>query len=250
MKNGKKKLKFTDWLQQSLRFISLRPWVWFGYCGFMGIVLILGKISMAIGIFAAVAGLFVGVGLAKYIDMRATSSHQVDFWWAVNKSLPLAILAAGGIVICWFVFMLSASLLTGEYFKIPQFFFHWELTPANLRRESIQALMAWVYSYANVTLIFTLLMLTSFVGWFSHPLMLFKGTRWSVAKQQSDRAVARNQSALYKMLGFVFFEATLCTSVTPLLTPVLFMLVSTLLYVSYKEIFEVGDENLEEEAKV
>lgn len=238
MKNIKKKLKFTHWLQQSLWFIKLSPRIWFGYSVVVGIMLVLGKISLAMGIFAAVTSLFVGVGVAKYIDMKTNSETPVGLIWAVNKSLPLAILAAGSIVLCWFVFMLIASLLSGEYYKIPQFFFHWEFTPENLNRETTRDVVSWMYSYANVTLIFTLLMLTSFVGWFSHPLMLFKNNRWSEAKEQSDYAVSRNQGAMYKMLGFVFLEAVLCSTLTPLLTPVLFMLVSTFMYVSYKSIFE------------
>lgn len=242
MKPGKNKLKFTDWLQQSLLFIKLRPWVWFGYTVFVGIMLILGKISLAIGVFAAVTCLFVGVGIAKYIDLKVTSANPVGFFWAVNKSLPLAILAAASIVVCWFVFMLTASLLSGEYYKIPEFFFHWEFTYENLHRETTRDVVSWIYSYANVTLIFVLLMLTTFVGWFTYPLMLFKSTRWSEAKEKSDWIVNRNQTALYKMLGFVFFEAVLCTTVTPLLTPVLFMLVSTLMYMSYKSIFEAEVE--------
>ncbi|MDD5272730.1 MAG: hypothetical protein PHU14_08440 [Methylovulum sp.] len=242
MKNRPQKLNFTDCLQQTLNFVRLRPWVWFGYCAVMGIALIVGKISLGLGIFVAVTGLFVGVGLAKYIDMQATSPQPVGLRWAINKSLPLAVLAAGAIVICWFVFMLIASLLSGEYYKIPQFFFHWELTAANLHRETARELASWLYAYANVTLIFTLLMLTSFVGWFSHPLMLFKNSRWSVAKAQSDQAVAKNQAALYKILGFVFAEAVLCATVTPLLTPVLFMLVSTLMYVSYRQLFEAPED--------
>ncbi|PPD49346.1 MAG: hypothetical protein CTY16_04095 [Methylobacter sp.] len=242
MKTSKKKLKFTDLLQESLWFVKLRPVAWFGYCLFVGAVLVLGKISLAAGIFAAVSCLFVGVGIAKYIDMKTTSEHPVGFYWAINKSLPLAVLAASSIVACWFVFMLVASLISGEYYKIGEFFFHWELTPHNLHRETAREVFSWIYSYANVTLIFVLLMLTTFAGWFSHPLMLFKNARWSEAKEQSDRTVAKNQSALYKMLGFVFFEAVLCTTITPLLTPVLYMLVSTLMYVSYKSVFETDDQ--------
>lgn len=242
MKPSKKKLKFSDWLQQSLLFIRLRPWVWFGYSGFVGIILVLGKISLAAGVFAAVTSLFVGVGVAKYIDMKANSEYQVGFTWAVKKSLPLAILAAGAIVACWFVFMLFASLLSGEYYKIPEFFFHWEFTPENWHRASTRDVASWIYSYANVTLIFVLLMLSTFVGWFSHPLMLFNNTPWSEAKVQNDYTVARNQTALYKMLGFIFFEAVLCAAITPLLTPVLYMLVSTVMYVSYKQVYELEED--------
>jgi hypothetical protein len=41
-------------------------------------------------------------------------------------------------------------------------------------------------------------------------------------------------------LDFIFAEALLCMTVTPLLTPVLYMLTSTMMYVSYKGIFEVS----------
>jgi hypothetical protein len=83
-------------------------------------------------------------------------------------------------------------------------------------------------------------MLTTFASWFSYPLMLFKSYRWSQAKEDGDYAVSRNQNAIYKLLGFTFAEAILCTSVTPLLTPVLYMLTSTMMYVSYKGFFEVS----------
>jgi hypothetical protein len=83
-------------------------------------------------------------------------------------------------------------------------------------------------------------MLTTFASWFSYPLMLFKSYRWSQAKEDGDYAVSRNQNAIYKLLGFTFAEAILCTSVTPLLTPVLYMLTSTMMYISYKGIFEVS----------
>jgi hypothetical protein len=242
---NKKKLKFSDWLQQALWFVKLRPGVWFGYSVLVGITLILGKLSLAVGIFTAVTSLFLGVGIAKYIDMQAHAENPVKLAWAVKKSLPLAILAATSIVACWFIFMLTASLLSEEYYKIPQFFFHWELTPENLYRDSVRDVSSWLYSYANVTLIFTLLMLNSFIGWFSHPLMLFNDTPWSQAKSQSDWAMARNQGAIYKMLGFICFEAILCSTVTPLLTPILFTLTSTIMYVSHKSLFE---EDLEGDA--
>jgi hypothetical protein len=83
-------------------------------------------------------------------------------------------------------------------------------------------------------------MLTTFASWFSYPLMLFKDYSWSQAKEDGNYAVSRNQNAMYKMLGFIFAEAILCTTVTPLLTPVLYMLTSTMIYVSYKAIFEVS----------
>jgi hypothetical protein len=83
-------------------------------------------------------------------------------------------------------------------------------------------------------------MLTTFASWFSYPLMLFKDHSWSEAIERGNHAVSRNQNAIYKSLGFIFAEALLCTTVTPLLTPVLYMLTSTMMYVSYKGIFEVS----------
>jgi hypothetical protein len=234
-----KKAKFSDWLKDSLIFVSRGPLVWAGYTLFTGIILVLGRVSLALGIFLSVTSLLVGIGVAKYIDLKYSAENPVGFYWAINKSLPLAVLAAGTIVVFWFVFMLVANLFTGELYKIARFFFYWELTPENLDHKSTREIADWIYSYANVTLIFTLLMLTTFASWFSYPLMLFKDYSWSQAKEEGNYAVSRNQNAMYKMLGFIFAEAILCTTVTPLLTPVLYMLTSTTMYVSYKRIFEV-----------
>jgi hypothetical protein len=231
--------KFSDWLKQSLLFINREPLVWLGYTIFMGVVLVLGRISPALGIFLSVTCLFVGVGIAKYIDMKS-SEQRVNLSYAINKSLPLAVLAASTIVLCWFVFMALANIYSGEPHKIGLFFFYWQLTPENLNHKSSRELASWLYGYANVALIFTLLMMTTFASWFSHSLMLFKDYSWSLAKEVGNELMVKHQNALYKLLAFVFFEAMLCASVTPLLTPVLYMLTSTMLYVSYKSIFEVN----------
>lgn len=229
--------KFSNWLRLSLLFINREPVVWVGYTLLVGMLLVIGRISLALGIFLSVISLFVGVGVAKYIDMKS-GDRRVTFSYAIYKSLPLAILAAGAIVSCWFVFMAIAALYSGDFYKIAQFFFYWELTPENLNRKSSREIASWIYGYANVVLIFSLLMLTTFASWFSHSLMLFKDYSWSLAKEIGNEAVAKHQNALYKVLGFVFFEAVLCASITPLLTPVLYMLTSTLLYVSYRNVFE------------
>lgn len=233
-----KKPKFSDWLRESLAFISRGPLVWVGYTIFVGIMMTIGRISLALGIVLSVTSLFVGIGVAKYIDLKYSVENPVGFYWAINKSLPLAVLAGFTIVIFWFLFMLIANLLTGDYYKIVQFFFYWELTPENLNQRSTQEIAIWIYSYANITLIFTLLMLTTFANWFIYPLMLFKDNSWSLAIEKGSYAVIRNQKAIYKMLGFIFVEALLCTTVTPLLTPVLYILTSTMMYVSYASVFE------------
>ena len=153
--------KFSDWLKQSLLFINREPVVWIGYTLFMGVVLVLGRISAALGIFLSVTCLFVGVGIAKYIDMK-TNERRVSLSYAINQSLPLAILAATVIVLCWFVFMALANIFSGEPEKIGQFFFYWQLTHENLNHKTSSELASWLYGYANVALIFTLLMMSTF----------------------------------------------------------------------------------------
>lgn len=118
-----KKVKFSNWLQQSLLFVSHGPWVWAGYTLFVGILMPLGRVSLALGILLSVTSLFVGVGVAKYIDLKYSAENPVGFYWAVNKSLPLAVLAACSIMIFWFAFMAIANLFSGELYKIGQFFF-------------------------------------------------------------------------------------------------------------------------------
>jgi hypothetical protein len=231
--------KFSDWLKQSLLFISRDPIIWVSYTLLMGVLLVIGRISLALGIFLSVTCLLVGVGIAKYIDMKS-GERRVSLSYAISKSLPLSVLAGITIMLCWFVFMALATILSGEFYKIGQFFFYWQLTPENLNHKSSRELASWLYGYANIVLIFFLLMLTTFASWFSHSLMLFKDYHWSLAKEIGNKAVAKHQNALYKLLGFVFFEAVLCASITPLLTPVLYMLTSTLMYISYRNVFEAN----------
>lgn len=235
-----KKIRFSLWLKQSLLFVSQGPWVWSGYVLFVGILMPLGRISLALGILITVTSLFLGVVVAKYIDLKHTTENPVGFYWAINKGLPLAVLAASSIMVLWFLFMLVANLFSGDYYKIVQFFFFWELTPENLSHRSMPEVASWIYSYANVSLLFTLLMLTTFASWFSYPLMLFKDQSWSEAVEQGNYAVSRHQVAIYKMLGFLFAQTLLCMTITPLLTPVLYMLTSTMMYVSYASLFEVA----------
>ena len=86
------KLIFSNWLKDSLSFIGRGPFVWFGYAFLVGILLLAGRISFVLGLFFAVTSLFVGVGIAKYIDLKYEGEAPVKLGWAVRKSLPLAIL--------------------------------------------------------------------------------------------------------------------------------------------------------------
>jgi hypothetical protein len=214
--------------------------VWLGYMLVIGLLLGVGRVSLALGVFLAVTSLFVGVGVAKYTDLKSSAGHSVSLYWAISKSLPLAVLAALSIVLCWFVFRLAANIYSEEWEKIAQFFYYWELTPENMDDKSLRQLAGWLYSSAIVALIFVLLMLTTFASWFSYPLMLFKSYTWSQAKEQGNKAVTQHLSAIYKLLGFVFAAVFIGGGMMPLLTPVLYALVSTLMYVSYQTIFEPG----------
>lgn len=235
-----KRTSFSGWLSQALWLINRAPLVWIGYTLFIGFLLGIGRVSLALGVFLSVTSLFVGVGVAKYVDLKGSAGHSVGFFWAVNKSLPLAVLAAVTMVLFWFVFRLIANVYSGEWDKIAQFFFYWELTPENLEDKSLRQLAGWLYASAIAALIFVLLMLTSFASWFSYPLMLFKDYTWSQAKEEGNKAVTKHQSAMFKLLGFVFAVVFIGGGVMPLLTPVLYMLVSTLMYVSYQAIFGPG----------
>jgi hypothetical protein len=235
-----KRTSFSGWLSQALWLIGREPLVWLGYMLVIGLLLGVGRVSLALGVFLAVTSLFVGVGVAKYTDLKSSAGHSVSLYWAISKSLPLAVLAALSIVLCWFVFRLAANIYSEEWEKIAQFFYYWELTPENMDDKSLRQLAGWLYSSAIVALIFVLLMLTTFASWFSYPLMLFKSYTWSQAKEQGNKAVTRHLSAIYKLLGFVFAAVFIGGGMMPLLTPVLYALVSTLMYVSYQTIFEPG----------
>lgn len=235
-----KRTSFSGWLSQAFWLIGREPLVWIGYMLVTGLLLGVGRVSLALGVFLAVASLFVGVGVAKYTDLKSSAGHSVSLYWAISKSLPLAVLAALSIVLCWFVFRLAANIYSEEWEKIAQFFYYWELTPENMDDKSLRQLAGWLYSSAIVALIFVLLMLTTFASWFSYPLMLFKSYTWSQAKEQGNKAVTRHLSAIYKLLGFVFAAVFIGGGMMPLLTPVLYALVSTLMYVSYQTIFEPG----------
>jgi len=235
-----KRNSFSAWLVQALTLISREPLVWAGYTVFIGMVFAVGRVSLALGVLVSVTSLFVGVGIAKYIDLKSSPEHAVGFYWAINKSLPLAVLAAISIVLCWLVFRVAANIYAGEWNKIAQFFFYWEFTPENLEDKSLRQLAGWIYSSALAALIFVLLMLTTFASWFSYPLMLFKDHTWSQAKTLGNKAAAKHQNVMYKLLAFVFAVVFIGGGLMPLLTPVLYMLVSTLMYVSYKAIFETA----------
>lgn len=234
-----RKEKFGDWLQESLLFVKLEPWIWCGYTLAIAVIMMIGKISLALGVLGAVTSLFVGVGVCKYIDMRHNRETSQPLSWAIKKSLPLALLAGTGMMLFWFAFMALSNLLSAEYGKILDFFLQLDFSGVHLKRWTTREIASWLYDYATVALMFTLLMLCTLASWFSFPLMLFQDYTLSRAKDLGNSTLATRKNALYYMLGFIFFEALMCGALTPLLTPVLYMLTSTLMYVSYKNLFEI-----------
>lgn len=233
-----KKIKFSDWLRKCLLFIRRDPWIWIAYSLLVAVILCVGRASYALGIFSAVASLFVGIGVAKYCDLKHADSGAVGLVWAIKKSLPLAIILGGMIMLCWFIFSALANILNGQADMISYFFFDWQYTSANLRGRDSRELAIWLYGYANITLIFTLFMLATFASWYSYPLMLLKDYSWSQAKEAGRQACSTHKEAYYKTLGFLVFEAILCTEITPWLTPVLYVLTSVFMFMTYKSHFE------------
>lgn len=228
-----KQVSFSNWLKQAGILMLSRPMVWLGYALITGLIFTVARISLALGLFFSICSLFVGVGVAAYIDKKIASLRL-----AINQTLPLGIIAATALVCCWFIFRLVANLYSGEYIKILQFFFYWELTPENFANKSLRQLIGWLYSVAIMTPIFLMLMLNSFASWFSFPLMVFDNQSWSRAKGQGRQACVTHSGAFYKLMSLLFAIAILGNSIIPIFTPLFYMLLSTLMYVSYRDVFE------------
>ncbi len=228
-----KDITFTRWLLLAFELANKRPLVWLGYVVFLAVFLPLGRASLALGILVSVSSLFIGVGIVAYIHQGAGS-----LWNVIQKQIPLAISLAGILLLCWFVFRIIANINSGETEKIVQFFFHWELSTDNFQDKPFRQLIMWLYSSAIVALIFALLMLNSFASWFSYPLMLFKHQSWGEARDLGRKAFNEHSAVMYKLTGFLLLTAFIGMGLVPLLTPLFYMLVSTLMYVSYYDIFE------------
>lgn len=237
-----KTVSFSRWIVHASWLIGQAPALWLSYSVMLGILMILGRISLALGVIIAVTGLFLAVGLAKYVDLKMPGEKQVGLLWALNRSLPLAILAAVGIVACWFIFRLIATLFNGDYGKIVQFFFNWELLPENIDDKPLRQLFGWFYGYASATLLFVMLMLISFASWFSHPLMLFKNRGWTSANRLGNKATEKHRSALFKLWGFIFLLVFFGAGILPMLVPFLYTFTALLMYTSYQSIFKNLDQ--------
>ena len=227
-----KQVTFSGWLIQAFELANKQPVVWLGSVVFLTVILALGRISLALQIVVSISCLFVSVGVIDAID-RGSS----DFWKTIKRHLPLACLLATVLMLLWFLFRMVANFNTGETEKIWQFFFYWELSEAAFEDKTLRQIMLWLYSAAIVSLVFVILMLNSFASWFSYPLMIFDHKSWSDARDVGRQAFADNAGEMYKLNGFLLITAFVGIGLVPLLTPLFYMLVSTLMYVSYKDIF-------------
>ncbi|MCK5356439.1 MAG: hypothetical protein KAJ63_15085 [Methyloprofundus sp.] len=228
-----KTLSFSDWLVQAFELANKRPLLWLGTVLFLAVFLPISRVSLALGILFSISSLFIGVGIVAYIHQGTGT-----LWNVIQRQIPLAFTLAGILMIFWFTFRVVANIYSGEIEKIAQFFFHWELTADNFQDKAFRQLIIWFYSSAIVALIFVLLMLNSFGSWFSYPLICFKQHSWGEARDLGKQAFTENAGAMYKLMGFLLLTAFVGIGLVPLLTPLFYMLVSTLMYVSYYDIFE------------
>ncbi|MGR9071989.1 MAG: hypothetical protein ACU833_02875 [Gammaproteobacteria bacterium] len=231
------KPSFVLWLKHAFILIGKQPVIWLGYAAFMYFPLAAGRVSLALGIFFAVTGLFAGVAVAEYIDIGREGERRQGMMQSVSASLPLAMSMAALIVIGWFAFRVIYNFYSGEPEKILQFLFYWELTAENFADKDIRQLAVWIYRPAIAALIFALLMFISFVSWFSFPLMAFKQLDWVEAKRLGREADSACGGAQLQLIGFVLLLALAGTGAFPLVTPFIFFLISTLMYVSYRSVF-------------
>lgn len=228
-----KSVTLFRWLTETLQLAGKKPLVWSAAVLAIGVLLCLARISLALGILASVSGLFVGVGVAAAIDRQP----KVTVPELLKQHLPTSVSLAVLIMLCWLMFRVLANLYSGEPERIPGFFFDWELTAGNLQDKTFFDLAGWLYSAGIVSLILVLLMLASYGNWFSYPLMVFQQCRWSEARDRGRQVFKNHGSMLNKLSIFLMLGAFFGLGVLPLLTPLYYMFIATLMYVSYRDLF-------------
>lgn len=228
---------FSDWLKFGFILIAKKPLFWLMYCVVLYPLLALGSLSQMLGIVLAVICLFVGVGAAAYSDSDFHLEKTTSLNAAIKQSLPLAIIAGLAVMVCWFLFKVVADMVSGEMSHIINFFWQWDLLNDEFWAQSRLTLFGKIYTVAMVTLMFTILMLTTFASWFSFPLMVFKNSRWSVAKKLGNQLSRDQKKAISNLMLFLGIAMVLGFSMMPFLTPQIYALTSILMYVSYRQIF-------------
>ncbi len=222
----------SHWLLQSWNLLWRHPLLWAMFLFVSSPLLALGVISPFLGILFAVLCLFLGVSVAAYADKQLASLQCL-----LRQCLPLALLAALALVSCWLVFRILADLNSNNAQNIALFFWLGSQKLTALQSQTWRLLTAGLFELAIVTLIFTLLMLTSFASWFSFPLMTLKGYVWSVAKSEGQQAAIRFRPGMTRLMYSSGLLIIFGLGWLPCLTPLVYLLISLLMYVTYKEAF-------------
>lgn len=232
MNTGSQPLTLANCLGQSLALIGRWPVLWLLYMLFLSVILAAARISLALGIFLSVTSVLVGVSIAAYTDQAISGERRLFRY--IDKHLAMAMSLAILVVICWLVFRVVYNIYTGEPEKILYFFFEWQLTDADFADKTPRQLIAWLYRAAIVSLMFLILMMTSFAHWFSYPLMALKKMDWVEAKHYGRQAALPHNAGLTRLVIFILVLTVFGTGILPMLTPLIYVWVSAMLYASYK----------------
>lgn len=229
---------FTNWLMQGMVLIAKRPLFWLLYCALLYPLLAIGGFSQIIGIVLSVVCLFVGVSIAAACDDTSmVSDKPIHVTAAIRQSLPLAIIAGLALMLLWFAFKIISDLLGGQIGNILQFFWQPNFLNELTASHSWLRISGKLYAIAMVTLMFVILMLTTFGSWFSFPLMIFKNYRWSTAKQLGREASKKHSKTMSNLMFFLGFATVLALGLMPILTPEVYMVTSIVMYISYRQVF-------------
>lgn len=229
-----------NWISTVFKIFAQKPSVCLLLLAFLMIALGLGRISLALGIVTSISTLFVTVGIIAQIDQ----SQDFQFSRVLRQHLPLSITLALLLMGFWFVFQTVSNIVNHQAEAIVDFFFDWQLTAEATNDKSLLRLTSWWYASAITGLIFTWLMLCSFASWFCYPLMIFKSYSYSLAREEGKKLFRENARLLYRLQTTMIILTLLCVGLLPILIPVLFMLYSGLMYVTYRDLSPNRDSQL------
>ena len=232
----KSEITFLNWVQDSLKLLLSHPVVWLNYFLWVCVLLSVGRISLALGIVLSAFSFLMTVSIADYVSEKKSEETKNTLMDMMRTYVPTAFSMAIMLMLCWFVFRVIFNIYSGEPEKIVSFFFDWQLFDQNIVDQGIREYSGWLYRAAIVTLIFLILMLTSFASWFSYPLMVCQGLNWSQAKYRGKTMTQDFHTVCQKQLAFSFFLAIVATGISPFLTPLIYIFTGVLLYVSFADI--------------
>ncbi len=193
--------------------------------------LAIARLSLGVGIIINVSCLFVLVGYFARIDPKSTKTYSV-----IRDFLPLALIFALMILVCWFVFRILFSLQNDDPQNILKFWFDWQVLNSEWLEKPVRIMASWLYAPAWVALIFIWLMLSSFASWFSYPLMVFQQKRWSEAREMGRNAYRQHAGVMYQISALIIAGALLSITVLQVFIPFFYLFFAALMYVSYQQL--------------